>query len=1073
MRSRITNLFFTTLISLNGAVFSATYPLQLLTESANHIKAGKNSDGSWTLTTTGGDPHVSLSTISGQIDDSRLWILSFEYIAPQNIEEMEIFFYPPDRPFTQISGLELNAAKTWTRAEFNIKHLAPSWDQRSRNFRLDFGAYSGSKITIRNVKFYTPDNEDLKRFRAEEERERNFFESCYISLVNVQPKNSAMETVAWQDGKSAGAVMSVYRYMHLDALTKLEQHVPSAKSPVPLAPVIAAGEGKHPDNHTVVRIFSPYQVMENQFLAWPPEITGGVGVEAVSGGFAAWPLMSEDIRALRIFNRFGGLVNEIKISEKLSPPYTVCAVKTDGHGDVLAVASYSFSGGSIPVLFYSVDGNLLGEAQVPAEGNGKYYTLLSRGNIALLQDIDKKTAYEVSLSGVGKTVDFGNLPNGAKLFSSVYNDRAYNAGAPQKTVSTVYAVGRAGGAVRELNAGRMENTMWLETQIPPTPDGKFIKTAATHVRKNGIYRNYAMTWSPLVQTGDIENKTYEQWMKGVDWVPVPPESYQSLRAAFPVNVKSPAPKYPLFKDYDAYNDGFPASWFVPFSQRWPVHLMEPLIQKTDSKTGLPMYLALSRRNEFRGGGYLGERLFEYGSLNLEQEALDHLYHYGQREFWNRLSPLYRANPEMTTAVKASHENEITSGPRSAGDYHPKSIEGFYQYLLSLYGDLENINRVFNTSFTLQKFDAPRSGNRGKWDEYDPSNPFFNAWIEYNRTVVYRRLGLSYRDVLLAGFPPELIKGHQIPDTYAVNNIGIGDGEPRVSPIDWTLTAGTGFGYTRYGVDFRKEHNIAQGAYSSGFDNMFNGEYASLTTNLKDAYEQLQYLREHSVSTYLVMFWPTNMIPGANEIQYAALEKLVKNDDKPMPGLAGGINEIRPYRSKTGAYDIAALGTQDSNTGLLKSLRADGSFEGTVYLVPFHAHVDIKTLVDKPAFTIPAEKKVFCNISGLRAGSMIEISFVAEQAVDSGIELQLIHNERTMKNCSVRLDRLTAGQHVRVVYQVPLILDDVTLNIAAGNAPVPVKELKVYHQQEMAISTTLNILDGKRHQGGVTFAVLAE
>jgi len=1056
------------------------FQLELVPQRANHLDIVTHADGSMTCTTTGNDPHIYTTPAKGDVDDSTTYLFSFEYKTEEKLEGMSIFFFPPDNPFVEISHLELEAAKDWTPIRFNLKQLADAWDRRSKLFRIDLGGSSGRSVSIRNVALRAPTPKELKAYKDEEERKKAFFASCGIGLAGIQPGSNTMETVSFQDSESAVSVMSVYKHMDLDALTKMGKVDPSAQAPVPLAPVIVAGEGEAPENHTLVRIFSRYQVLENQFLAWPPEVRGGVGVESLrtadgAAAFAAWPLTSSSVHEIRLFNRYGGMVGSIKISDRISPPYVVCAGRfvESVEDAVVAVAPRRSLSKSVPVLFYRCDGTLLAETKVLAaeDGSAEYAVLSvaesSSADTVLLQNLNSKTSFSVTPGGVERAVSFENVPGKVRLFGSAYGDRSFNAAGDENVISTLHAVDDAGN-VRTMNAGKRENLFWIENQLPAVSEGRFIKNAATHTVRNTTYLNYAMNWSPLVLQGDIEDKSYEEWTRGIDWSSATENPHTAEESSIWVKEN-----LPHFKDIYQYNDGLPTTWFVPFSQRWHTEHTEPLIRKTDPDTGLPLYLVLNRVNQIQGGGYLGERLFEYGSMNLEQESLNRLYHYGQRAFWKRLAPLFRQKPEMTISLKPAHENEITSGARSVGDYNLKNIEGFYQYLLTLYGTLDNINRIFDTPFSASFFDAPRNGERGLWDNYNPNSRIYQAWIEYNRTVVYRRIALAYREVLLAGLPPELIKSHQIPDTFAIHNIGIGDGEPRVSPIDWLLTAGTGFGYSRYGVDYAKEENIARGAYSSGFDGMFVGEYASLTTNRVDAYQQLAFLREHGINSILAMYWPTNMLTGVNDVQVEALQKMIEKNDTPLRGYAGGIGEVRPYRGPGIQYDVAQLGTGESNTGLLKSLRADGTFEGTVYLVPFHAHVDVTTLLSKDAVSISTTETELCAVPSFRAGSVLEISFVPEVEPRGTIEFNLSHQGCALPGNRVELSNLKAGQKVRITYKVPLVLSNVSLTVSTMRGAVALNDLRVYHQQDMALSTTLGIKRGIRHKNGVSFDLIEE
>jgi hypothetical protein len=500
--------------------------------------------------------------------------------------------------------------------------------------------------------------------------------------------------------------------------------------------------------------------------------------------------------------------------------------------------------------------------------------------------------------------------------------------------------------------------------------------------------------------------------------------------------------------------------------------MKSISSKIDSKTGLPTYLLLDRKNDPTGGGYFGKTLFDYGSQHFENEALNKLYTYAQRAFYRKLAPVYRKNPEMTIAVEPNHENEIVSGSDSIGDYNTGSLEGFYHYLSSLYGNIESINQIMDTNFTADFFDAPRNLFRGEWDQYDFENLFFREWVEYNRVLVSRRVGTSYRECLLAGFPPEMIKSHQIPDSYVFKSIvGISEGQKRISPIDWLLTTGAGFGFSRYGTYYDREHNIGQGAYSSGFDNMLVGEYASLNASHPKSLEQLLYLRDHGVSALHVMWWPSDLDKGYNQAQESALREMISKHDTPRKGLAGGISEIRPWRGQTKPFDIASLGTGPSHTGLLKSLRKDGSFEGTVYAVPFHAHVNIEVLNEQKKTDLNAQPQELATIPHTRPGSIVEVSFRVLEETDS-LLIDFTHRGVKLSDKSIRLEQIKAGQQVRLVYKIPLLMDEIKL-LASSDKNIEIKDLLVVHHQDQVINLAKKIMTGKRHQGGITFACLPQ
>jgi hypothetical protein len=1030
-----------------------------------HDLTCQESASEYAITTTGLDAFIFAANLAASYNPASGYVLALEYKTDADTALNAYYKSSAETKYLAIADLKQSAEWTWLLYDLTV-------DGKSRGamewFRLGFrGGPDTKHISLRNVRLLSAD--DRLRARAALGAIADTMPVCGIKVAGVKPKDAARETVRLSDKESTSIVASLYPPLDLDILTKDMRQDPSAAALVPLGPALVCGEGEHADNHTVVRILSPYQVAEVQFLAYPYEITGGVGVATVKladarPGFAAWPLASDQTAEIRVFNRAGGLEASFAVAKAVPPPFAVCAGKfVPGLvGEQLAVTSRRPKGAAVPIMLFSVDGKLLKEIPPPGKGAGDRALVTKKAGPTdtLLVEYPVSREYlAINAAGTVAPVPFSG-PAGTRLFASAYEDRAWNAGGPEKIVSTLYRVD-ATGRPQPLNAGRMENIFWFCKQ--PAHGGEAagweVLSDGRHV-KNGLYNflGEAMGRSPLVGKGDIEQKSYPEWVSGINW--------QETTNAPPKNVNKHQ------RQIGQYDAGPPAVWALIFTHRWNLRAMNTLISQTDPATGLPRYLALDRANQPHESGYFGKPLFKYGSQNFEQESLTAFYHNVQRDFYQRLAPRYRANPEQMIAVEPSHENEIVSGPRSVGDYNPRSIADFYQYLLALYGDLSSINRVFGTPFTESFFDAPRALFRGKWDAYSSGNPFFAAWVEYGRTVVYRHIALAQRETLLAGFPPEMIKSHQIPDTFAVNNIGTGEGEPRITPIDWFFTAGTGYGFSRYGTDYKKPRNIYLAAHNSGFDGMLIGEYASLTPSLPDAYGQLLYLRTNGVSALHVMWWPTYMKGGAeaNVSQDAALRRLAQESDLPKPGYAGGIGEVRPYKGKAGAFDIAELGVQTENTGLIKSLRADGSFEGTVYVTPFHAHIAVTALKSVPAFTVPVAGTKVCDLPPLRAGSVIELTGVTSGAV-VGMEVGLTHQDLPLKGSLVVLTNLPSHHFVRVVYKVPLVLDKIALRLASRNGACSFAEMRVYYHQDQAVSLTRNIPDGTRHKGGVTFDVL--
>jgi len=531
-----------------------------------------------------------------------------------------------------------------------------------------------------------------------------------------------------------------------------------------------------------------------------------------------------------------------------------------------------------------------------------------------------------------------------------------------------------------------------------------------------------------------------------------------------------------------YNSMPPCIWEPTFTHRWDAGLKK-MAAVVDKKTGLPKYLLLDRFNKPVKYVELDVSHFIYGSYATKSAVLKNMYTYPLRAFLKKLAVNFRKNPEHFIAVEPTHETEISSSHEnnnSQGDYNTKFLEGFYEYLVLLYGNIKNINREFGTPFDKTFFDAPRDFNRGKWDSYVSSNPYYMEWMKYNNHVVYSMIALSYREGLLAGFPPEAITCHQIPDSYAFGSLtAFSKPAIRVSPIDWNLNAGVGYGFTRYGLWYKGKYNVLQGANSSGFDIMTIGEYHALIPDANETYNQLKYLQNHGVNAIHCMWWPETHDKGYNAAFRKALERLIA-DDSPRTNLTGGVGQIRPVYSGGKKFDIVSIGTQYRNTGLLKSINADGSWEGSVYVVPFHSHVEITPIVENKSFQLETEEIKFGPFEELDSGRQIEFSFTAKSKNKNAfISFRVFHKGIDMPSQQITIPVNSSGKHFRYIFRAQTNLKEISVGISSGEAGkrnwkgqnILIKNLSIILHSEKTAKIKKGIFEGKRHQGGITFDVL--
>lgn len=838
--------------------------------------------------------------------------------------------------------------------------------------------------------------------------------------------------------------------LDLDALIKAAASDPSTKAPVPLAPRLVTGEGPDPQNHTVVRILGSHGIPEVQFLAFPPEIRGGVQLEAGhfltpdEVGFVAAPY-SGRTRELRLFSAAGGL--EAILDPGLPPPYAMAAGRfLPGTLDLLAVTSAQGPDGRAEIVVLDGQGKVLHVRRLSHPALRGERTLCAFSGRLVIQAKGQSTALVLDLAAGGvEERSLGTVAPGHGVFASAFGESALVTAGPEPEFSHLQWQGQA------VDVGTRENQFWYAASGHHAgEDSKWGEIPEAEHFRSGRFAHIRVDMGAARQLGQNPDLrtigSYAEWQeKGMD-------------KAVP-------------QGYRGYDEELPTTWEPCFTHRWIKSFVKELAAVDDPATGLPRYLMLDRNakpvgySEFDGDG------FTVGTYTYGVPELDSIYTYPVRHFLRELAVKHRANPEHFIAVEPNHEHEITSGAEdraSVGDYHPANLRGFLDWLRNRQGSLAALNAVYGTDFSASFFDAPRGKGRGDWDRYDPANPYFQAWFQYNARVISRRVAETWREALLAGLPPESITCHQIPDSYAISSLGaFSKPVSRITPIDWMLTAGTSYGFTRYSVWYQREQNCIQGAWSSGFGMVTLGEYSALATTNEDAYNQLRYLHEHGAMFIHCMWWPSAWEKGRgyNDTFKYALRRMAE-EDRPRLGVTGGVTVCRSYEAGERRFDLVAIGTGPERTGLIKSVREDGSWEGSVYVAPFHAHVAIDPLFAQDQVVLGAQILTTPDLTGLTSGSQLETTFQATG--DGELRIDLLHEGQALPGQRLTL-LLQAGREYRVVHRFQNRFGPLRLVFAGTGGPLV--NLNVVRHRDCAARVREGEFVGTRHRGGVSFAVL--
>ncbi|WPJ97119.1 hypothetical protein SH580_05285 [Coraliomargarita algicola] len=297
---------------------------------------------------------------------------------------------------------------------------------------------------------------------------------------------------------------------------------------------------------------------------------------------------------------------------------------------------------------------------------------------------------------------------------------------------------------------------------------------------------------------------------------------------------------------------------------------------------------------------------------------------------------------------------------------------------------------------------------------------------------------------------------------------------RITPIDYAMTAGVGFGFTRYSVWFQKPANAFQAGYTSGFDSMVLGEYQALSKDQALANQQLLHLWERGGNAVHAMQWPASHDRGYNETMTGAIRNLLEHHDAPRTVVTGGVSQIKAVQRGEQLFNLAAIGVGPNKRGLLKSLREDGRWEGSVYAVPFRTAIavqELETRIDARGSGV--QTLSVGPLADLEAGEQIVLQFTASDSRNGTAEFSVRHEAGgTLPGTSQTLALSADNKSYRFVLRAQLPADGCMLSVNLP-ASAQIKQIHAQRETEQVARPHRGIHTGVPHQGGMTFDLLPD
>lgn len=856
-------------------------------------------------------------------------------------------------------------------------------------------------------------------------------------------------------GRGEALVLTLDPHLDLDAATT---HYGDLANPrVDFAPRIVAGQGPDGGSTSIVRVLGRYGIATAQFHAFGPEVRGGVDVNtlrtAEGEALIVAAALADASAPLRIFTPEGILVREIPLGPLSAPPSVEAGnFVPSAPGGQIAVLAHEADG---PVLrLLAPSGDALSEMALDGDRFGPGSVLARRpeqGGDGLLVFCPDSGFLNDMPPGGALNTPVRVRPAGASASVHPSAFGGYLATTQDDLLSEYFAFG-PDREPEAVNVGKEENTFWVQwyRYIDEHPgiehvidelQGEYIRPSKfNHRRVDGPAREM---FDPHANVSPPPGWDPGEFLDNLSWDGE--EGFMGF-------------------------DGIEKVWNTTFSHRQHREAFEPWAAVIDERTGLPKYTMLTRNNRIATYGEFDTVGFIQSTYAHGIPAMENLYVLALRTTLQELATHFRSRPTHFPALDPVHEVEIAvAEDGSLGDYNPKHIENFLRHLQGLYGeDIAAINAVMGTEWE-DRFDAPRMKDRGPWDFYDTDNRFHVDWMQFQRYVVNRRIADSFRESLLAGFPPEVIKSHQIPDLWAIGDLGaFSDIVSRFTPMDYVMSAGVGMGFTRYSLWFRRENNVLEGVVSSGFDSIIMGEYQALVPDNDDAIAQLVHVFDNGIMSVHCMLWPKDFDQGYNASMDYALQYLLANHDRPRPGQTGGTGMARPFAGHGGPYDIGIVGAGEGRTGLLKSLDAQGDWQGAVYTVPFRTRIDREVLMHRAepsAFDEPLEFGPFEVLDG---GEQITVHGIL--AGIGALEFSVLHDGIALPGLTHRIEADEDGKPFRITFRVPHYARDLSVRLAPVGEGLALAGDAELHTDRVT-KVTRGIFQGVRHSGGLTFDIL--
>ncbi|MBE7065870.1 MAG: hypothetical protein E7384_08690 [Ruminococcaceae bacterium] len=780
------------------------------------------------------------------------------------------------------------------------------------------------------------------------------------------------------------------------------------------SPAIVVGEGKYADNGTVVRIYNEKQVCTAQFSAFPSSVKGGV---LVAAGRTVIDGKNVTLIATAAYGAFNDDARCVRVYDSHGMLYMKIIPEFYAKAPFTIATGHFIKGDSSEYLLVSEsvikDGKIQAVIYSLSDGSvkGEYVYDLGKEN----DEKNVSVSVRNKADGNDKIILFAESP---KPYKNKYFNIEEEVAPEEKDTSDMYAVfeGDATGLLEKVDmvlpygaTGVYSSSEFGE---------KYIVTANNEFFENDV--SYVYVYGYGEKNGTLRYVDYEE--KRFYW-----------NADKSVN------------DVEALS--LIESSFVSYADE---------LEMANSEDVTKLIKKAERAAEF---AYWKVKLAGYG---IEPA----------KAVYDALTAEYRRSPSSVVSMEIFSTTDVLSGV-TLSDSGEEIRAAFAEYLLNLYGNIDNINKKFGASFSsIKDINIPKTDEAS----FDLKNDdYYRDWYRFTRYRVGKRITALYGAAISSGLPPALVTcdaelSDYLPEEsdaadYNIENKYYIDGLS-IIPESVMYNVGASLGLSRVGVWYTNPRHAVSLAFSAGFKDITLSSYSSGTDSYEKSFYQLLYMYRNGCKYVGI----ESANPDYAVAELNAIELLLQRDTS-RNSYATGTAGVRAVMYNGKKYNIVTLGS--SSNGLLKSVDKEGKREGSVYSVPFHS--DIQSEGAK-VHNNPRKGLNTATFHDLAPGSSIEVRFVATggKTENSYVKVNVYHDGFLLEDACISYKLDDSDKYYRYVFKNDLELGSVKIEIECvceDYTEFKLNDVDVILQRENNIYPAADDYKGSSSAGGITMDIL--